>query len=302
MKQSGDGHDTRQNRAAASSRTEVYDGQPDVTARPAQSLAQRTMAESVDGSPLMAMQRQKLHSLIGGMEQRKTPLVSGPCQRVIDTSLAGMAQANLLNFPNNPFSPLPSASKTVSTVGNTTKPADPVGMDTWRQKGYLGDPTKNNNQCLTRMHAIRGKFGGPTQSDNMFLGTAYSNNFNANSHFSLVEKPLEDYLKGGSPQQPRAFDYTVAPYFGSVPGYIANRIKSPLVQNSGDAGAFTNFAIQSIPASFVCSATLYVKDQGGIFAKTVHEPVATDVGASSDPVLLQAPLGSAQNPIEIEDD
>lgn len=297
MKQTAEAHDTKQTKAAAD-----LDGLSDMAARPAQSPEQQTMAESIDNSPLMVTQRQKLHSLFGDTAQRKAPLASGPCQRVIDTSLAGMAQANLLDFPHNAFSPLPVASKTVSAVGNTTKPADPVGMDTWRQKGYLGDPTKNNNQCLTRMHAIRGKFGGPTQSDNMFLGTAYSNNFNANSHFSLVEKPLEDYLKGASFQQPRAFDYTVAPNFGSVPGYIANRIKSPLVQNSGDASAFTNFASQSIPSSFVCRATLYVKDKGSIFAKTVQEPVATDVGASSDPVLLQAPLGSAQNPIEIEDD
>jgi len=48
-----------------------HDNRSGTAARSAQSPVQRAQAESIDSSPLMVMQRQKLHSLFGGTAQRQ---------------------------------------------------------------------------------------------------------------------------------------------------------------------------------------------------------------------------------------
>jgi len=71
MKLATDGHNrtaTASDHAAAS-----HNGLSGMAVRTAQAAAQRSQAESIDGSPLMVMQRQKLHSLIGGTAQRQEP-------------------------------------------------------------------------------------------------------------------------------------------------------------------------------------------------------------------------------------
>jgi len=216
------------------------------------------------------------------MKKEMRNIKYGPCrnpvlQREIDTSIGGMTPAGPI--PANGFTGLPVANKTVNRIQATTSPADPPGMSVWKNRGYLRDPSKpNTNQSLTRMHAIRGKFGGPSAANNMFLGTALSNNFHGQSHYREVEQPLERYLKGGTAGERRAFDYTVAPNFGLLPPYMVARIHDPNQVNPAEQAAFNGFANQHIPNGFTCTAVLY-RDVGGVItSKRVDEVVATDVG------------------------
>jgi hypothetical protein len=200
-------------------------------------------------------------------------------QKMIDTSTSGMT-ATTGTMPNNPFMGLPNANKTVKKLQNTTAPADPPGMSTWKAKGYLGDPSKMCKQALTRMHAVRGRFGGPSAPNNMFLGTALSNNFHTNSHYKEVEKPLESYLEAGKALEKRAFDYTVSPNFNHPPPYMLARINNPAEVKSTDKSNFNKFAQDHIPHGFNCSATLYRIKSGTLESKTVHQVVSTDIGVS----------------------
>ena len=204
-----------------------------------------------------------------------------PVQRMIDTTPpADLDLSSRSTFPTNGFSgSMPgTVSKDVLKMQSTTSPADPPGMSKWKDKGYLADPSKiTRKQALTRMHAVRGQFGGPSAAKNMFLGTALSNNFNSLSHFSQVEQPLENYLKGGPNTEKRAFSYTVTTNPG-YPAYMAERINSTVDKN--DKSDFTNFAIDHIPNGFTCHATLYRRlSNGTMTEKSVSETVATDVGA-----------------------
>lgn len=213
------------------------------------------------------------------------PLYPLVMQRVIDATPGGMALAPG-GPPANVFAGLPpAANKTVTRVQATTAPANPPGMGFWKDRGYLADPSKGGRQALTRMHAIRGKFGGPSAANNMFLGTALSNNFHGQSHFRQVEQPLETYIKG-APRGDRVFDYTVTPNFGVVPPYMAARIavNVPLA----DRGPFQAFANAHIPDGFNCTADLYNRVGGAWHHKVVHQHVATDVGA---------PAGAAPGPV-----
>lgn len=200
---------------------------------------------------------------------------NGVVQKVIDTSTDGMTE--IVGEPEvKGFAGLPVASKTVTAMQPTSDPADPPNMAFWKEKGYLKDPATSRNQALTRMHAIRGQFGGPSAANNMFLGTAKSNNFSDASHFRLVERPLQNFIEGAAKGQ-RGFHYTVSPNFGAIPGYMSARIES--VVESGDKASFGAFASAHIPNGFTCNASLYANNAGKWYAKNVSEPVATDVGA-----------------------
>jgi hypothetical protein len=153
-------------------------------------------------------------------------------------------------------------------------------MSTWKAKGYLGDPSKMGKQSLTRMHAIRGRFGGPSAPNNMFLGTALSNNFHTNSHYKEVEKPLESYLTAGKSSEKRAFDYTVSPNFGVVPPYMVGRINDPTQVKPIDKVSLNTFAQQHIPNGFNCSAELYRTVGSKLYSKTVNQVVGTDIGVA----------------------
>lgn len=237
--------------------------------------AQRAMSARIQASPYMTAQRAQLSSAFGG---------GTTLQRVIDTDVDDVDEWEYLEdgeMPDNGFGGLPpTASKTVNAISATTAPADPEGMGTWRAKGYLRDPAKSNGQALTRMHAVRGRFGGPSSSDNMFLGTAPSNNFNNASHYTQVEKPLEDYLNDEGQDESRAFDYRVTPNFDDIPQYMQNRIDDEDWVDPDDKDEFTTFANDHIPNGFRCDADLYFEDEDGdLYAKSVSEDVSTTVNA-----------------------
>jgi len=237
--------------------------------------AQLAMTTQIQDSPYMAAQRAQLSSAFGG---------GTTLQRVIDTDVDDVDEWEYLEdgeMPDNAFGGLPpTASKTVDAISATTAPADPEGMGTWRAKGYLRDPAKSNGQALTRMHAVRGRFGGPSSSDNMFLGTAPSNNFNNASHYTQVEKPLEDYLNDEGQDESRAFDYRVTPNFDNIPQYMQNRIDDEDWVDPDDKDEFTTFANDHIPNGFRCDADLYFEDEDGdLYAKSVSEDVSTTVNA-----------------------
>jgi hypothetical protein len=192
------------------------------------------------------------------------------------------------------LSPLPQAHAIVDHVRpDTTEPADPAGMGDWRATGLIDDPSRTKKQVLTRMHAIRGKFGGPGRADNMFLGTALSNNFSSASHFKLVEQPLEKYLTGRPRGETRAFEYWVEPRYGQVPRYISGRIDH--IRDGGERGRFQTFAAGAIPDGFQCYARFYRQVGGTVFATGRRQQlVATDVGApQSAPAVLTGPIGGS---------
>ncbi len=238
-------------------------------------VAQREMTTQIQDSPYMTAQRAQLSSAFGA---------GTTLQRVIDTDVDDIDDWEYLEdgeMPDDGFSGLPpTASKTVDAISATTAPADPEGMGTWKAKGYLRDPAKSNGQALTRMHAVRGRFGGPSSSDNMFLGTAPSNNFNGASHYYQVEKPLEDYLNDEGQDETRAFDYRVTPNFDDIPQYMQDRIDDADWVDPDDKDEFTTFANDHIPNGFRCDADLYFEDEDGdLYAKSVSEDVSTTVGA-----------------------
>lgn len=226
----------------------------------------------VDQIQKQALQRKIASAAIGQTMQLKQ---GGVVQKVIDTSTDGMAP--MVGEPDvKGFAGLPVASKTVTAMQPTSDPADPPNMAFWKDKGYLKDPATKRNQALTRMHAVRGQFGGPSAANNMFLGTAKSNNFHDASHFRLVERPLQGFIEGAAKGQ-RGFHYTVAPNYGVIPGYMNARIES--IVASEDKGPFTAFAKEQIPNGFTCYASLYANNSGKWYTKNVSEPVATDVAA-----------------------
>lgn len=258
-----------------------------IAERPAVQRRAKPQTAAMDRRPAAAKLAQ-LAALLNPVAAQ--PAETGVVQRVINTSTADKALIvpQALDFPTNAFVGLPpTASKTVRHIQATSAPADPgPEMAGLKALGYLADPSKTNNQSLTRMHAIRGKFGGPTAADNMFLGTAFSNNFNPASHFAQVESPLEQYVQGDPGR--RAFDYAVTPNFGVIPAYMQQRIASvPL----GDRAALSTFAQQHIPDGFTCSAVLYEKDgNGSVSATPPHvQGVSTTVGAPQ-PQLQPPPI------------
>lgn len=200
-----------------------------------------------------------------------------PVQRIMNT------QDNTLQLDNHLADIPPAraftggATKSVifHEMTKTTSPYDPVGMDNWKKTNYIKDPSKNNRQNLTRMHAIRGRFGGPSAANNMFLGTALSNNFHADSHFKQVEQPLENFITRG-PKGSRAVRYQVQPLIGSVPPYISDRIGE--ANNAGQPG-FNGFAHAAIPHQYECTADLYLKHGGSVYTKQVFERLNADVGS-----------------------
>jgi hypothetical protein len=197
-------------------------------------------------------------------------------QLQIDASTGGMAAIGGGMPATHGFTPLPNANIAFSRVVATTSPADPLGMAHWKALGFLDDPSRARKQALTRMHAIRGRFGGPSAPDNMFLGTAQSNNQNSQSHYSLVEKPLEDYVRGAKLNDRRLVNYTVTPITGNVPGYMQHRINAaPLAQQAG----IRAFANAHIPNGFDCTADLYRQVGQQVLSKTSRQHVRTDVGA-----------------------
>lgn len=147
-----------------------------------------------------------------------------------------------------------STSIYITSISSTSSPADPISFTKWKDYGGLNllhEHSRSYN--LTRMHAIRGKFHGPSSADNMILGTMASNNTHSNSHLNEVERPVENFINSTSGAQ--GVMYTVTPDFSSAPGYITARASN--ITNSTDKADFLAWAPEACPASFVCSVTFY---------------------------------------------
>jgi hypothetical protein len=207
-------------------------------------------------------------------------------QRVIDTGVAGIngwAQVEEMPAAGN-FTAYPNASRMVTAMTATTPAADPPGAQAIRDldDGYLRNPATGHN--LTRMHAIRGRFGGPGEADNMFLGTALSNNFSDQSHYRLVESPLQNFLQNPDAGETRGFRYSVTGVQNAPPAYMANRIGNAPQAHQAALNAFANVYM---PAQFQCSALLYItRTEGGeqVTRKSGQrqQMVTTDVGVDND--------------------
>lgn len=176
----------------------------------------------------------------------------------------------------------------VTQVGDTTDPADLDGMSGWLN--YLKDPSKGDKQTLTRMHAIRGKFGGPSEPKNMFLGTAFSNNFNSGSHYSQVEKPIQDFLT----KEPGRLgvDYTVIPDYSTQPSYITKRYAT--IADRTERANFQAWAQNALPARFSCYANFHKTDAHGTpVVKQTVETLPADIGATATPTTTVVAGGLA---------
>lgn len=190
-----------------------------------------------------------------------------------------------VNGPNRPHTDSSNRGNVVLNriKRRTTPPVNLTGMDNWKNYNHPGtgeninllrDPSKNDRQTLTRMHMIRGRFLGQSIPENMFLGTAYSNNFHTNSHYREVEKPIQDVINTGA-----TVDYTVTPHFNNPPAYMWNRRNEVA---AADRGNFINWINNACPSDFTCDATAYRMNGGAMEESTEQEIVRADVGAAND--------------------
>lgn len=138
------------------------------------------------------------------------------------------------------------------SLTKTSSPDSIPEMNDTEVKQVISDPSKGDKQNLTKMHLIRGKFGGPGSVDNLKLGTAYSNLHSAQSHYNQVERPITEFINGAP--KTRAVDYHVSVGNPANPAYIAGRLANAKKPTT-DA-----FAKKMCPSTFLCEATFYQTD------------------------------------------
>lgn len=151
-----------------------------------------------------------------------------------------------------------AAGKSEVVFNKMTPTSEPANLNNWPKNEDLGIiRDKNNNHTLTRMHQIRGRFGGESKPANMFLGTALSNNFHENSHFAKTESWIEQAL----PQaKTSVISYTVEPQFGTVPTYISNRIANANGRDDTWKQEMTAWCEQATPSQYITTFTHYYID------------------------------------------
>lgn len=185
-------------------------------------------------------------------------------------------------------SPVQANIYVTRTLSGKFDPADLLGMDEWKDAGLLADPSKSNAQTLTRMHAVRGKFGGPTNANNMFLGTALSNNFNSDSHYKQVEQPIDAFL---GTTGALGVDYTVRPNYDNLPQYIVDRANG--LTDASQKKRFLAWANNGLPADFDCYATFYRDTGSGAEASPQKsQRIDAEIGGSVGKVLAVAGTGA----------
>ena len=125
-----------------------------------------------------------------------------------------------------------AAGKSYIKFSKLTKTSKPVLLNDqskWENAGILKD--KNSpNQRLTLMHQIRGRFGGPSEQANMFLGTAASNLSNEQSHVNQVEDRIAWAITSAPKWGIKDFyvEYEVEPQFGTIAPHVLGKIDSLL--------------------------------------------------------------------------
>jgi hypothetical protein len=152
-----------------------------------------------------------------------------------------------------------AAGRSEVIFGKMTPTSDPQNLLNWPDTADKLNiiKEKNGNNLLTRMHQIRGRFGGASAAQNMFLGTALSNNFHEHSHYAKVESWMEQALPLDKTSVIR---YIVEPGFGTVPDYITARIAAS-GQSDQWKQAMTDWCKQATPATFKTTVTHYYVDQ-----------------------------------------
>lgn len=194
-----------------------------------QSLMQRKLAGKMHHSPRVLQQQ----ALSDAIHNSPRMLAQRQIQRAIQAPASGQAIQRKIIHPSSWFpanKPTPLAydaveglnSVTLDILTKTSKPEEIEGMGDPEINKTILDPSRENKQRLTKMHLIRGRFGAPGEVENLMLGTALSNNFDENSHYVQVEKPIADFLNEDKGK--RMVDYKVTPY-GDPPAYFDARLK-----------------------------------------------------------------------------
>jgi hypothetical protein len=148
------------------------------------------------------------------------------------------------------FSTIPNPHVVMDQMSDTTLPGIIPGMNEAITSDVIKDPSRGNRQRLTKMHMVRGKFGGPGSVINLKLGTASSNNGGAGSHTREVEYPIQEYIQGSSGfGNKRGVSYNVSVGDGTVPKYLLDRAKG----NVNVLGFLNNWC----PSTFDCRATYF---------------------------------------------
>jgi Domain of unknown function (DUF4157) len=180
----------------------------------------------------------------------------------------------------------------ITQTQDQTAPANPNRMDEIRNINFnnngnplsiLNDPSINNPQALTRMHVINGKLRGPSQANNMVLGTAASNNFHPESHLRLVEQPIFNFLQANNPRRV-GVRYTVTPDYNGPPHYLQQRAQHIL--NPPNPNDVLEWLTQACPTILQCNAVFYRMEQGQLQSKAQQENIQMDLGV---PQPAQAP-------------
>lgn len=121
------------------------------------------------------------------------------------------------------------ATALFSRMGSTSEPAFLNEPDNIKRPFFnsVKDPSISRKQNLTRLHMIRGRFGGPSKSENMVLGTSKSNNFHDESHYALTESKIEAALEWANKTKKSQKDikeyevrYKVAAKYGNLPAHV----------------------------------------------------------------------------------
>ena len=150
-----------------------------------------------------------------------------------------------------------AAGKSEVTFSKMTATSDPADLLNWPIDDLSVIKEKNGNNTLTRMHQIRGRFGGQAHAPNMFLGTALSNNFHDQSHFARVESWIEQAMPLATNS---VINYVVEPQFGIVPTYITKRIDASPKGRAWKT-KMTNWCKQATPLEFKTTITHYYIDK-----------------------------------------
>ena len=151
---------------------------------------------------------------------------------------------------------------------NTSQPSSLKNQYIWEMKGILQDKNKPS-QRLTLMHQIRGRFGGPSSQNNMFLGTAASNLSDVNSHVNQVEDRIAWAITSAPKWPIRDFyvEYLVEPQFGTIAPHVQQQIVNANL-NPNERNAAIDWCKQATPKHYKTHWVLHVlrnDNQKGIY-------------------------------------
>lgn len=142
----------------------------------------------------------------------------------------------------------------------------------------IKEPQKD--KTLTRMHMVRGRFGGPGTPNNLRFGTSYSNLYSINGHYKAVEEPITEFIRHNiNPKSDNiAIDYQINISDPSVPSYLTERNdeinKDPQIHNK-----VKKFLELWCPSEISCNVTFYRRynEDGWKQSNTQNQRVKMDL-------------------------